>query len=530
MGDLDMKPLRIGLATIYAWRPHVEHAYFLAKLAKKAGHEIFFLACDGDLSACYTHEMRDRPAWQECLQCRAGGIRSYSQRNVVSIRDCVSRGTEQVPREWVHSSASTLGRFESDADYASSEFETIAARLYPAVQLGYETARAWILSQRLDAVCVFNGRMDITRAIYEAAKSLNVRVLSMERTWFGNGLQLYPEENCLGLRSVDRLITDWRDVPLTRQQATLAASYVAKRFLRQNQKEWRAYNLNARNTAWPIAGGKRRILLIPSSRNEVWGHPDWVSGWPDPLDAYDALIDHLNLTPSDLLLRCHPNWSEKIGRAGGEHSERLYTTWAEKRGIHCIASADNISTLGLIEQCDAIVVANGSAALEAGILGKQVIGTASSFYQQAGFRDSACTPEQLFELKLHADLKETERKCLREEIPRLTLRFVYTMVQRVSQYTQFVRAETTTKFKYDMSADPQRFIDLLRSGELRADDETYATGPQEESEVLAQIAAKDWQGLIDAIEPDTRNYAPLKRRLLFQPIDMIRDWMPLGDR
>src|SRR5438105_1989428 len=206
-----LKPLRIGFATIYSWRPHVEHLYFLARLAESAGHQAFFLTCDADLPTCYTREMRDRPAWQECLQCRAGGIRSYTATRVSSLGDCAERDHAPARPEWSHSSASTLGRFESDADFASPEFEAIAARLRPAVQISYQAARAWIREQRLDAVCVFNGRMDTTRAIFEAAKSLGVRVVSLERTWFSDGLQLYPDETCLGLQSVHRLIESWRD-------------------------------------------------------------------------------------------------------------------------------------------------------------------------------------------------------------------------------------------------------------------------------------------------------------------------------
>jgi hypothetical protein len=278
-----------------------------------------------------------------------------------------------------------------------------------------------------------------------------------------------------------------------------------------------------------VQGGTRRILLIPSSRNEVWGHPDWEAGWSDPLAAYDALIDHLRLEPRDVVLRCHPNWGEKIGRQGGEYSERYYADWAERRGIHAIPSADVTSTLGLIEQC-AIVVANGSAALEAGALGKQVIGIAPSIYQEAGLRDSVVSPQQLIGLRLHADLEAAEQARRRDSIPRLTLRFAYAMVHRVPQYTKFVHADATTRFRYDMSADPQRFIDLLRTGELRSDDEEYADDKHAEDEVLERVESRDWQGLLDSLDPGLHAYEPVRRRLLFRPIDGIRQLMPLGDR
>ncbi|HEX5686709.1 MAG TPA: hypothetical protein VFY73_22095 [Ideonella sp.] len=522
--------LRIGFATIYSWRPHVEHLSFLARLVEGAGHEAFFLTCDADLPTCYTREMRDRPAWRECLQCRVGGVRSYTRHNVASIGECAPRDAAAARPEWAWSSASTLGRFESDADYGSADFASLVSRLQPTVQKTYQAARAWIRDQRLDAVCVFNGRMDTTRAIFEAAKSLGVRVVTLERTWFGDGLQLYPDESCLGLHSVHRLVETWRERPLTRSQALLAASHVARRFLRQNFTEWRAYNLNAQAATWPVQGSRRKILLIPSSRNEVWGHPDWVAEWSDPLVAYDAIIERLGLQPSDLVLRCHPNWSETIGRQGGGYSERHYADWARQRGIHTIASGDTASTLGLIEQCDAIVVANGSAALEAGILGKQVIGIAPSIYRQAGFRDAVEGPGELDSLRLHADLDAQDLARRLSDIPRLTLRFAYTMVHRIPQYTNFVRAEATTRYKYDMSADPQRFVDLMCGGDLRADDESSADDTIGEDDVLARIAARDWQGILDALPPDTRTYVPVKRRLVFQPIDRVRQWMPLGDR
>lgn len=521
--------MRIGFSTIYSWRPHVEHAYFLANLAEQAGDDAFFLTCDSDLPTCYTREMRDRPAWLECVQCKAGGVRSYTSRNVDNIASFKGEG-ESVPLAWAASSASTLGRFESDGDYDSSDFEQHVNRMHPVVERSYQAARAWIRERKLDAVCVFNGRMDATRGVLEAAKSLGVRVVSLERTWFGDGLQLYPDESCLGLNNVHRMIQYWRDFPLTEHQALRAASYAARRFLRRNENEWRAYNVNATTSVWPVQGCDRRILLIPSSRNEVWGHPDWSSGWADPTQAYDALIEHLGLKANELVLRCHPNWSEKIGHTGGHYSERHYSNWAAWRGVHVIPSADSASTLDLIQQCDAIVVANGSAALEAGLLGKQVIGIAPSIYQYAGFRDSAMSPSELSLLRLHESLEVDARVQAQAHIAKQTLRFAYTMVHRIPQYTEFVRAETTTRFRYDHRADPQRFVDLLRTGELKADDSSYASDSSAEDAVLKIIGERDWQRILDGAPLSAPPLEPMQRRWMFRPIDRVRTWMPVGDR
>lgn len=525
--------MRIGFATIYSWRPHVEHLYFLATLARKAGHEAFFLTCDSDLPTCYTRELRDKSAWRECLECRVGGIRSYTSQNVSAIRKYTHAAAHKVvvPPEWALSSASTLGRFESDADYSGSDFATLAGRLYPTVQLTYNAARAWIQDTKLDAICVFNARIDATRAIFEAAKALDVNVVSLERTWFGDGLQLLPGEDCLGLSSAHTLVEEWRDRPLTRAQGVRAAAHIAGRFLRTNVREWRAYNTNAKIVPWPIAGSKRRILLIPSSRNEVWGHPDWASVWSDPTEAYDALIARLGLDCTDVLLRCHPNWGELVGKRDGALPERHYTDWARRRGVLCIPSKDTTSTLGLIEQCDAIVVAHGSAALDAGILGKQVIGTAPSLYQQAGFRDPARNAAEVSVLRLNVDLPTQDREQHERRLARRALRFCYTIAFRMAQYTRFVRADATTRFRYDFGADPGRFIDLLRGAPLSADDATWAEDPGGEDEVLELIRQRQWHALRpDPAAADTDALRVLQRRLLLRPIDRIRRRRPLGDR
>jgi hypothetical protein len=525
--------MRIGFASIYAWRPHVEHLMFLAGLAKQAGHETFFLACDADLPACYTRELRDvRPDWMECLFCRVGGVRSFTGSDVSSIGSLVPHGatpSEEQARDWAKSSASTLGRFESAQDYEGDAFWTLRDRLAPAVQRAYAAAMAWIAREKLDAICVFNGRMDATRAIFEAAKTSGIRVVSMERTWFGDGLQLLPDENCLGLQAVHKMVGEWRDKPLTREQALHAAARVAARLTRTNTTEWRAYNTKAARGSWP-AQGRRRILLLPGSLNEIWSDPNWESAWPDPTQAYDAIIEKLKLSPADLVLRCHPNWAERIGKNDGRLPERHYTDWANARGVHVVASRDAASTMDLIAQCDAIVVAAGSAALEAAAMGKQVIATAPSIYSEAGFRTDVSDPSKIASLALQVDLPEEDQRAEQRRLRRLGLRFCYTMSRRLPQYAQHVRAITASQYRYPAGADAQRFIDILRTGQLRADDEAFATSERDEDDVIAQMEAGAWTGLVAAPAADAEPAQRVHRRWLLRPVDYIRDKMPVGDR
>ena len=528
------EPLRVGFASIYAWRPHVEHLHYLATLAQKDGHTCAFLTCDADLPHCYTRELRDRrPDWQECLICRAGGLRSYTNTDISSIGTLQSHRFEvpDAKSEWQLSSASTIGRFESDQDFASPAFDAIAVRLIPAVERAYRATRNWIANEKLDAICVFNGRVDATRAIFEAARDAGIRVISAERSWFGDGLQLLPEENCLGLQSINALVGHWSQYPLTGPQARQTAAYVAARFAGQNQNEWRAYNTRAKSVDWPIANPRRRFLLLPGSRNEIWGHGDWANAWREPVAAYDAVIKHFDLQAADLVLRCHPNWSERVGKSDGHLPERYYTDWARARGIRVIASTDTASTFHLIEQSDAVVLASGSAAFEAGVLGKQVIATAPSMYQRAGLRTDATSPHALAQARLHVDFDTSTQATLSRDISRKSLRFGYTMAHRVAQFADFVRADSSSRYHYVEGADPSRLTRLLRSGVLEADDATFASDERAENEILDTIARRDWS----AFEPgrpraEGARLQTIRRRWMFRPIDTIRSWMPVGDR
>ena len=534
------KYLRIGFATIYAWRPHVEQTWYLAHLAKQAGHEIKFLTCDGDLSSCYSKLLHGGERLRECLQCRAGGIRSYSKDGVASIGQFKFQNNAQASPEqthlWAQSSASTLGRFESKKDYESERFKKIIDQLQPNIATTYTAAREWMIREKINAVCVFNGRIDMTRAIFEAARSLELPVVSHERSWFGNGIQLLPHENCLGLQSIWKITSEWRDKPLTKRQALLSASLVAQRFMRKNTTEWRAYNLNAIEGQWPIRDARYRFLILPSSMNEVFGHTDYLSEWENTLDAFDSIINYLELSPSDIVLRCHPNWSEKIGKQDGSLPEAYYSNWALKRRIHCIPASSRISTMHLIEQCDVVVLAQGSAALEAGALGKQIITVSPSKYHLSGFTINVHGRNQLSKLEeLKVLLKKNlpgDRLSSSSEISRYTLRFAYAMAWRIPQFIDSVRVRQNTRFAYFNGADLKRFTRLFTHQVLEPDDTTFdSAGESGENEVFHILNAKRWEKLIRFSEQETDGERiKIQRRGAYRIVDILRRVGKVGDR
>jgi hypothetical protein len=195
-----------------------------------------------------------------------------------------------------------------------------------------------------------------------------------------------------------------------------------------------------------------------------------------------------------------------------------------------IASADKASTMSLIAQCDAVLLASGSAALEAAALGKQVLSIGPSHYQEAGFRTDATTPEALARVALDVELPPPQRAAAQQRLRRGVLRFLYTVAYRLPQYVQHVKAVSTTSYRYVPGADPQRLVDLIRTGRLEADDACASPDAAGEDEVVALLQSGAWDSLR---QPPTDTPAAsdrLRRRWFLQPVDFLREKMPVGDR
>jgi hypothetical protein len=514
--------MRIGFASIFSYRPHVEHLVYVANLAREAGHEVRFLTCDAQLPYCYTLALKQRGAWSECPKCIAGGLRSYTAQ--VQRLPVASSAFDQRARSWAESSAYTVLRIETRAETHSDEFVQLRDRLALGAWRAYTATGRWIESERLDAIVCFNGRMDATRGVCEAAAATSIPYLTVERTWFGDGLQFAINNNALDLSQLDRLNAEYRDAALSRSQARRVARHLAARLLGRNINEWRAYNRSATTASWPAAGGDGpRVLILPGSRNEVEGHPHWRIGWAELTDGIDAVLTAIGAQAADAVLRCHPNWGEPIGRRTGASSERYYSNWARRRGVHVIASRDKASTFDLMRQADIVLVTGGSAAFEASCLGKPVISLTPSTYRTAGIAITVTSNDELEALK--GPLPAGEQQIRRG------LRYAYTHIYRFSQYVEYVQALTTTRYRYFSGADPVRIERMIATGLIEPDDPRVAADADGENEVVAQVAGRDWSNLIDAGEPPAqRTESCVRRRRALRWIDFVRELLPKGDR
>jgi hypothetical protein len=111
------------------------------------------------------------------------------------------------------------------------------------------------------------------------------------------------------------------------------------------------------------------------------------------------------------------------------------------------------------------------------------------------------------------------------------MRYAYTHAYRFSQYVDYVRAVTTTRYRYFEGADPARIASMLQTGRIAADDDDASADAAGEDEVLALVAQRDWKRLLDlAPQATARTETRVARRAGLRWVGRLRESFPIGDR
>lgn len=516
--------MRFGLTNIFAYRPHFEHLIYMQTLLERGGHSTYFLTCDSSVDYCYTSGYKKKNKAIECAKCIAGGIRSYKVKNITPIKKCDIGLSESELDAMSLSSSCTLTRIESDTDiYLSQEAVDMRKKLHKPINDVFLSTINWINNNKLDAVICFNGRMDLTNAVIKACESLNIPYITHERTWFGNGILLNANANCLSLRSVHQLSLKFCDKPLTKHQALTAIKIAALRFLRENDFEWRIYNKEARVES---LDKKYKILILPSSRNEFMGHAEWQSGWKSNTEALSDFIEYFDINKDDVLVRFHPNWAENIASVDGNKIVTHYERWTNQHGINYVSSSDSVDTYKLIEDSDIVVVNNSSSAVDSAILGKKVILLGQARYSNCSFVTTFLSKG---DFEKQSDI--LEQKLDVDSLIRSALRYLYLEIARVPQYYDYAKFKTSTECDFFEGGNVDIIINMLKNNQIAASDQDHDVDDVDESRVIVQIRRKDWRQLsqYDYI-PASEDEMPIKRMLLFRPIAFFRNFFKLGDR
>lgn len=526
--------MKVGFLPFFGWRPHNQHFLYLMSAVKQLGYRTAVLKCDGSIRTCYNREIKSGILRKiACPSCKLSANYSTYFSDEASNFSAFSGTVKEAPpgaTKWAESSYRTLKRIETSRLSGEDRSSQLFTNLRQSSSQTYEIVSSWIREEKIDFVLFFNGRMDITRAALEACKDQGVRFASVERSIFNWGIQVYPGAGCLDLKHPHQITRDYAEVPLNAEAAQFAGSVLATRLfnIHENSTEWRTYNRNRLDSRWPGLG-QRRVLLLPSSSNEIEGEPSYQMEWKSPIEGFEAVLDALSLEEDEVVMRGHPNWGEAIGSASGDASNRYYRNWCKERGLAYIPPDSPIDTNSLIRECDLVVLSHSSAAFEATALAKPVINIRSALYTDArissNMRSDIEISENIDSIRDYLNNGYGNAKLAQRHL----LRFLFTMAKRVPLFPDTARPKGAAGVDFYDPRGLDRLERILTDGVLEPAEYEAGSDTRHEDKVLEEITGRTFEAapLASMFTPETSAFNMPRR---FKVTESLRMHFKQGDR
>lgn len=516
--------MNIGYVMFYPFRGSLHNMVYFSKIMEREGHSSHYLDCNSSVDYCFNRAVKNNGRIIDCALCMFGGLKTFDVHNISTLKSSLNNNIgKELQDDIICSTSYTLHRIETDEDCFSKDVLETQDKLRSTADIVYNNACEWINKNSLDLVFIYNGRLDMPRAVLKACEHKNIPYFTFEAAYPGVALEINGD--CRSLKSMHHIMNDFKDKPLLKEQAVFAAN-IAVKMIKKKNLVWRLYNTNPTKAKWPVDTDKK-ILIVPSSNHEFKGVAEWTPEWKHPLEGVESVLKTLGIPLSNCVVRAHPNWSESIGSAkDGFKSERVYNDWCKKHSAHMISSVSDINTLDLIQEADLVIVQYGTAGIEAALLGKKVIGLSPSWYSTSDISIQVHGVSQLVNLSGLSDLDANL-------VSRKALRFLYSFHKRFAQYTNEIQPETVFLNRYSYNADIDRIIDPITSGFLKPDDNRFADTDTDETMVLEEFIMKEYKKIESMSITDNHienKLLPIKRRFAFRWVDGFRGFLKGGDQ
>ncbi|WP_157953685.1 hypothetical protein [Oceanimonas marisflavi] len=512
--------MNIGYAMLYPYRGSVHNMIYISKLFEAEGHENFFLKCNASVPHCYNRLIKGTSKLLECSKCYLGGVDTFPVKNISSIDPKVRKEIDSdLFYEIVSSTSFSLHRIETDEDCLSSEVLYTQQKLKPLAEIVYENACKWIDENKLDLVFIFNGRLDMPRAVLKACESKGVDFVTFEASYPGVALEV--NDDCRSLKTLHSIARKYKDLPLAEHQAAYAGD-IAVKMLNKKNLVWRLYNENPEVAKWPI-NRNLKVLIVPSSNHEFKGVDAWTPEWKHPLDGVEKVIERLGASFEDCVIRAHPNWNESIGVSkDGYKSERVYESWAKEKGAYIIPSSSIYNTNDLMREADYIIVQYGTAGIEGALLGKKVIGLSPSWYSESDISIQIHSERDLDKLNGLDDFDS-------ELVVRNAFRFLYVFHKRFPQYASNIQPLNIYENEYRVGASIEKILRAVSENKFDADDQSFGESTCHESTLVQRFMEGDVACFNLADEAGHESFK-IERKFHYRWIDGFRRLFKGGDR
>ena len=106
---------------------------------------------------------------------------------------------------------------------------------------------------------------------------------------------------------------------------------------------------------------------------------------------------------------------------------------------------------------------------------------------------------------------------------------MYSSMGRIPQYVDYVRAIKTTEYEFYEGADPARIFEMADQLGIKADDSRVSENKDFEDEVIQKVLNKQWFELSKFSIEKNIIQLPLKRKIIFRGVDVVRNKFKRGD-
>ena len=396
-----MKVLFTGLFP--RWQCHVVAEANFMEEHLASGDDITVLACDASLKACDANPKRDLPL---CLACcglresllslvgapvhrlplidsertvspKASGFPKF--RTLEEVRGFHWKDLP-VGKEIVSSLVTATGSSEPDMKKHAAVIQALL-RDYLAV---YLTAVDYLATHGFDKVYIFNGRFVSARAWIRACEKVGVPYVTQERLGMPDRV-IRVENDAIHntMLYADRIKAFWE---ANKSDEAIVAE--AHHFFEERPKGrltgWYSFVENQDSEKLPgnWSSANRNIVIFSSTESEFKGLPEYFrqGAFLDQQEAYQEIIRETFRRDASIrfYIRVHPNSKGEAIRWWED------PRWREFSNLTVIPPESDVSSYGLLNACEKVIVWLTTIGIEAAYWGKPSIILGRAFYRGIG--------------------------------------------------------------------------------------------------------------------------------------------------
>lgn len=423
--------MKVGFANIYSWDPHLAYSKKIFKdLSGFVDCSYFF--CGGMIGKCYDKIITNLRGLN-CVKCQT------KQMFVFGINNSLVPNLRQASDNYEFDVSSTIASaLRMDSYNKPKEYEYLQKELLKSCNIIASKFRNWLHREKIQLLIIYNGRFDFTKVLMDVACSEGIPVITHERSWFGTGVNLNWNKNCLSLKKFQRFNKN-HHFPENIRHA-LAKILIAPRFdVSIKSNEWRTFKRRMYRRMDHFSSSKKNIVYFPSSPSEFLYEKELINDFQS-VEASIRLLKS-RFESENLIVKAHPIWGQRIRSLPKTDIDIRIKLLCDQLGVRYIPSSLHIDANEMILLADLVVTSSSSTALQAGILGKGIINLGLCEYSHAGFVRNVFNKEDLFSLDLEF-FKDSE------QVTKKTLDFIYSMSFEKMHFSDKMYMLSSRKLEY----------------------------------------------------------------------------------